>query len=164
MSKRPRVIECGRCGHPHYHCPASGCNADDCECETFQQVTELELTLLEDIAAGKNPWKGEFDDRIVTQALGRLKRRGCLVDTLQGPNAGGRFVIQPAGRAVLLGCPPSILHDLLSLVMERPPAAEDLAKLTRDQREEIRDWAGREHASASDNPVRRKPRPSVLSD
>ena len=26
---RPKVIECGACGHPDYHCPASGCNHDE---------------------------------------------------------------------------------------------------------------------------------------
>ena len=50
---RPKVIECGACGHPDYHCPASGCNHDGCECEAFRRVTELELKVLEKVATGE---------------------------------------------------------------------------------------------------------------
>ena len=51
---RPKVIECGACGHCDYHCPASGCNHGECECEKFQQVTELELEMLERIYLRQN--------------------------------------------------------------------------------------------------------------
>jgi hypothetical protein len=54
------------------------------------------------------------------------------------------------------------LQSILGLVTETPPTVAALAALTRDQREELRDWAGREHLRASDNPVRRKPRPKWL--
>lgn len=68
-----------------------------------------------------------------------------------------------AGRAVLLGCPPDILRDILGMVIDgRPPSVEALAGLTRDQREEIREWASREHLRAGDNSVRRLPRPALL--
>jgi hypothetical protein len=50
---RPKVIECGACGHPDYHCPASGCNHNGCECEAFRRVTELELKVLEKVATGE---------------------------------------------------------------------------------------------------------------
>lgn len=56
---------------------------------------------------------------------------------------------------------PSIVRDLLLLAGEDIPldritgwSAEDRAKVT--------EWAGREHLNASDNPVERRPRPSVL--
>jgi hypothetical protein len=54
------------------------------------------------------------------------------------------------------------LQSIIALVTETPPTVESLAALTRDQREELRDWAGREHLSASDNLVRRRPRPAWL--
>ena len=73
-----------------------------------------------------------------------------------------RFEVTASGRAVLLGTQPETLQSILGLVIEQPPTVESLASLTRDQREELRDWAGREHLSASDNVVRRKPRPAWL--
>ena len=73
-----------------------------------------------------------------------------------------RFEVTDSGRAVLLGTPPDDLFDILSVVVERPPTVASLAALTRDQREELRDWAGREHLSASDHPVRRRARPAWL--
>lgn len=153
---RPKVIECGACGHPDYHCPASGCNHGECDCETFQQVTELELTVLEDIAAGKISFGG-----VRSSALGRLHSKGCIEEELdESPLA--FFRVTASGRAILLGTPPETLQSILGLVTERPPTVESIASLTRDQREELREWAGREHLSASDNPVRRKPRPKLL--
>jgi len=153
---RPKVIECGACGHCDYHCPASGCNHAECECETFQQVTELELDVLERVDRGDSPWLRGGSVRIVSQALGRLVRKGCLEKT---PH---RYAVTESGRAVLLGTPPDDLYDILGLVTEHPPTVESLATLTRDEREELRDWAAREHLRASDNPVRRKPRPAWL--
>jgi hypothetical protein len=154
--KRPKVIECGACGHPDYHCPASGCNHDECECGVFQQVTELELGVLERLNAN-NFYDGQLDTRVESSALTRLNRKGCL--TQEGPLF---HIITDSGRAVLLGTPPETLQSILGLVVEHPPTVASLAALTRDQREELRDWAGREHLSASDNPVRRRPRPKIL--
>jgi hypothetical protein len=151
---RPKVIECGACGHPDYHCPASGCNHDECECETFQRITELELDVLEGIARGKNLYGGELENRVVTNTVYRLGVKGCLLP--------GSYNITDSGRAVLLGTPPETLQSILGLVTETPPTVASLAALTRDQREELREWAGREHLRASDNPVRRKPRPKWL--
>jgi len=153
---RPKVIECGACGHCDYHCPASGCNHAECECETFRHVTELELDVLERVARGDSPWlRGGGSVRIASQALGRLVRKGCL-------EKNHRYVVTDSGRAVLLGTPPETLQSILGLVTEHPPTVASLATLTRDEREELRDWAAREHLSASDNPVRRKPRPAWL--
>jgi hypothetical protein len=150
MTKRPKVIECGACGHPHYHCPASGCNADECECMKFQQLTELELTVLEKIAAGRR-----WGSNISNQAIYRLQKKGCLDP--------GSTNVTESGRAVVLGTPAEDLRDILGLVTEQPPTVASLASLTRDQREELREWAGREHLHASDNPrVRRLPRPALL--
>jgi hypothetical protein len=151
---RPKVIECGACGHPDYHCPASGCNREGCECEKFQRVTELELKVLERISLGKYPWPKGVPTRVTSQAIARLERKGCL----QGANDS----LTVSGLAVVKGTPPETLQSILGLVTETPPTLESLAALTRDQREELRDWAGREHLSASDNPVRRKPRPAWL--
>jgi hypothetical protein len=165
---RPKVIECGACGHPDYHCPASGCNHhDDCECEVFQQVTELELGVLEKVATGRNPWPKGAPSRVTSQALARLKRKGCVVGRQAGPLERDMSIWCPyeltnSGRAVLLGTPPETLQSILGLVTENPPTVALLAALTRDQREELRDWAGREHLSASDNPVRRRLRPAWL--
>lgn len=155
---RPKVIECGACGHPDYHCPASGCNHGECDCEAFQQVTELELGVLEMVAAGEKPWPPGLPSRVTSQALGRLKRKGCLVNSERFPF----YVVTESGRAILIGTPSDILQSILGLVTENPPTVAALATLTRDQREELREWAGREHLSASDNPVRRKPRPAWL--
>ena len=77
---RPKVIECGACGHPDYHCPARGCNHAECECETFQQVTELELEMLERIYSGKTPWSNDRSARVASQTVARLERKGCLID------------------------------------------------------------------------------------
>jgi hypothetical protein len=169
--KRPRVWECGRCGHQDYHCPASGCNHGDCECEEHQQITTLELSILERCAAdaaldakgytGTGVWAGTgLKPRIVSQAIVRLEKKGCLRDE---PQRTPRFVITDAGRAVLLGCPAYILRDIIGMVADGPPpSVEALAGLTRDQREEIREWASREHLRASDNIVRRLPRPALV--
>ena len=153
---RPKVIECGACGHPDYHCPASGCNHDECECDTFRQVTELELKMLERVAAGKHPWIGGVPSRVTSQALARLERKGCFEANCP------TYILTDSGRAVLLGTPPETLQSIIGLVTERPPTVESLASLTRDQREELREWAGREHLSASDHPVRRRARPAWL--
>jgi hypothetical protein len=151
---RPKVIECGACGHPDYHCPASGCNHDECECEAFQRVTELELHVLEKVGSGKSPWPHGVPSRVTSQTLARLVRKGCLKSY--------PYAVTDSGHAVLLGTPPDTLQSILGLVTETPPTVEALAALTRDQREELREWAGREHLRASDNPVRRKPRPKWL--
>jgi|HubBroStandDraft_2_1064218.scaffolds.fasta_scaffold22170_10 hypothetical protein len=151
---RPKVIECGACGHPDYHCPASGCNREGCECEKFQRVTELELGMLERVAGGLEPSGLRAGTRVASQAIFRLQEKGCLKS--------GTRILTDSGRAVLLGTPPETLQSIIALVTENPPTVESLAALTRDQREELRDWAGREHLSASDNPVRRKPRPKIL--
>ena len=153
---RPKVIECGACGHPDYHCPASGCNHDECECDTFRQVTELELKMLERVAAGKHPWIGGVPSRVTSQALARLERKGCFEANCP------TYILTDSGRAVLLGTPPDDLADIIGLVTETPPTVASLAALTRDQREELRDWAGREHLSASDHPVRREAEAGVL--
>ena len=158
---RPKVIECGACGHPDYHCPASGCNHAECDCEKFRQVTELELTMLEDWAAHRKLYRVKLKDGVVTNALHRLHRKGCLRLNTDSTKM-GYYVITESGRAVLLGTSSDILQSILGLVIERPPTVESLASLTRDQREELRDWAGREHLRASDNVVRRKPRPAWL--
>ena len=172
---RPKVIECGACGHPDYHCIASGCNHDECECEKFQQVTELELKVLEKVAAGQSPWPKGVPSRVTSQALARLKRKGLISDQSRTspPKSvfrGGLLKLSfwppyeptESGRAVLLGTPPETLQSILGLVTETPPTVAALAALTRDQREELREWAGREHLRASDNPVRRKPKPAWL--
>lgn len=158
---RPKVIECGACGHPDYHCPASGCNHAECECETFQQVTELELEMLERIYSGKTPWSNDRPTRVASQTVARLERKGCLIDKVLAVDS-ERFEVTDSGRAVLFGTPPETLQSIIGLVTETPPTVASLAALTRDQREELRDWAGREHLSASDNPVRRRPRPKIL--
>lgn len=51
--------------------------------------------------------------------------------------------------------------DALSLVVHDRslPAASDIAKWTVNELRLAYDWAMREHFSASDNPVRRRPRP-----
>ena len=153
---RPKVIECGACGHPDYHCLASGCNYVECECETFQQVTELELEMLERIYSGKTPWSNDRSTRVASQTVARLERKGCLIDKVLA------FEVTDSGRAVLFGTPPETLQSIIGLVTETPPTVASLAALTRDQREELREWAGSEHLSASDNPVRRRPRPKIL--
>ena len=158
---RPKVIECGACGHPDYHCPASGCNHAECECETFQQVTELELEMLERIYSGKTPWSNDRSTRVASQTVARLERKGCLIDKVLAVDS-ERFEVTDSGRAVLFGTPPETLQSIIGLVTETPPTVASLAALTRDQREELREWAGREHLSASDNPVRRRPRPKIL--
>ena len=159
---RPKVIECGACGHPDYHCLASGCNYVECECETFQQVTELELEMLERIYSGKTPWSNDRSTRVASQTVARLERKGCLIDKVLAVDS-ERFEVTDSGRAVLLGTPPETLQSIIGLVTETPPTVASLAALTRDQREELREWAGREHLSASDNPVRRRPRPNRLN-
>lgn len=56
-----------------------------------------------------------------------------------------------------------VLHDLLGLVLERPPTVDFLAARTDVEREAARDWAAREHLSASDNEdVKRVPIPAWL--
>lgn len=80
------------------------------------------------------------------------------------PTAGGSWPYEttPSGRAVLLGTPPAILRDMFGLVVEAPPTVESLTALTRDQREVLCAWVGREHCAAGDNKVRRRVRPSFL--
>lgn len=159
---RPKVIECGACGHADNHCLASGCNHAtsnefDCDCEKFVPITETELMVLESVVSLS---RKNVNLRVRGQALSRLVRKGSLERRLEN---GQLYQLTEAGRAVLLGCPPDILHDLLGLVTERPPTIGSLAKLTRDERELLRDWAAREHLSASDNIVRRRKRPDFLN-
>jgi hypothetical protein len=58
---------------------------------------------------------------------------------------------------------PSVLRDLLLLAGEDIPL-ERIGKWTPEERAQVADWAGREHLSASDNPVARRPRPSLLGE
>ncbi len=57
-----------------------------------------------------------------------------------------------------------LLHDVLSLVDRCAPPMEQLERWTPLERLLAYDWAMREHLAASDNPVKRRPRPSFLSN
>jgi len=54
----------------------------------------------------------------------------------------------------------ALLGDILSLVCENLPPGAD--RWTELERALVADWAAREHLRASDNLVRRRPRPSLL--
>jgi hypothetical protein len=55
-----------------------------------------------------------------------------------------------------------LLGDMLRIAGAEPPPAAALAGLTEFERMLAYDWAAREHLRASDNLVRRRPRPSFL--
>lgn len=57
---------------------------------------------------------------------------------------------------------PDIVHSVLTLVIhdDTLPSEEEVATWTRFERLLAYDWAWRVHLRASDNPVRRRPRPS----
>ncbi len=61
-------------------------------------------------------------------------------------------------------CPLDTLRDLLSLVLKGPPSIEVMRFWTPKMREEAEEWASREHLAASDNPVKRIPKPTCLKD
>lgn len=55
---------------------------------------------------------------------------------------------------------PEDLHDLLALVMVRPPTVKTLFEtFTEAEREEATRWAALEHLGAADNLVERLPKP-----
>ena len=54
------------------------------------------------------------------------------------------------------------LRDLLAMVMQPPPSVTRVMGWTAEQREHAEEWAGREHLGASDNPIRRIPKPDFL--
>lgn len=56
---------------------------------------------------------------------------------------------------------PEVLRDLLSMVGE-DVSLETIAPWAPLERCLVADWAAREHLSASDSLVRRRPRPSLL--
>lgn len=59
------------------------------------QPTALELSVLRDVAAGRDPWGSHGGgSRLVSQALGRMKRKGLL-------QPGYGYVVTEAGRAAL---------------------------------------------------------------
>jgi ribosomal protein L37E len=35
IAELSRTTVCVNCGHTSYHCPSSGCNAPDCDCDEF---------------------------------------------------------------------------------------------------------------------------------
>lgn len=154
---RSRVLECGACGHRDFHCLASGCNHDDCECERRTQVTEVELAALEKLAMPgyeTSDWRERFDWR-ENAALRRLMKKGAVdVD----------WSLTASGEAVVLGCPPEDLAALLRMVGGPLPTIVALQNLTRAEREVIWDWARREYLHASDNVVRRRMRPAAILD
>lgn len=55
---------------------------------------------------------------------------------------------------------PQVLSDLLLLVSSQPIPPEVIALWTVDEREVAGQWAAAEHLSASDNPVKRMPKPN----
>lgn len=67
-------------------------------------------------------------------------------------------LLGPAGEIL-----PATLRDMLALVGE-DVAVERIEKWAPLERAVVYDWAAREHLHASDNPVRRRPRPSLLAD
>jgi hypothetical protein len=110
-----------------------------------------------EVAVDRLDEPGASRSRVAIQTLARLSRKGLVI---VGP--GDLVSISLSGRAVLLGTPPDILRDMIGLVAEVRPTVEALTTLTRDQRELLRDWAAREHLAASDNNVRRRPRPAFF--
>lgn len=63
-------------------------------------VTLLELSVLVDVAAGRDPWRDcpGAGSRIVSQALARLQRKGFLVWSPDSPH---RYVLTPAAREIV---------------------------------------------------------------
>lgn len=64
-------------------------------------LTDLEAMVLQRVADGEDPWYGGgggVGSRIVSQALGRLQRKGMLY---QNASAGPRHLASAAGRAAL---------------------------------------------------------------
>jgi hypothetical protein len=56
-----------------------------------------------------------------------------------------------------------ITHDLLSLVMDKPPSARAMKKWSIKQMQAAEKWAATEYVHANDhNEVRRLPMPSFL--
>jgi hypothetical protein len=62
-------------------------------------VTLLELSVLVDVAAGRDPWRDcpGTGSRIVSQALARLERKGFLV---WAPSGTG-YMLTPAAREIV---------------------------------------------------------------
>lgn len=57
---------------------------------------------------------------------------------------------------------PQVLSDMLLLVSDTPVPPEVIATWTADEREVAGQWAAAEHLHASDNPVKRMPKPDFV--
>lgn len=57
----------------------------------------------------------------------------------------------------------ALVRDALGLVMEQAPAIDIMSRWTQNELLLVYDWAMREHANASDAPVRRRPRPYLVT-
>lgn len=63
------------------------------------EVTLLELKVLVDIAMERDPWRQAGGSRTVSQAIGRLKRKGFLTtDVVDGEL---RYVLTEAARKIV---------------------------------------------------------------
>lgn len=59
---------------------------------------------------------------------------------------------------------PATLRDMLALVGCKGATTEQIEKWAPLEQAVVYDWAAREYLHASDNPVRRRPRPSLIGD
>lgn len=57
---------------------------------------------------------------------------------------------------------PVIIRDMLALVGHKGVTIERIEQWAPLEQAVVYDWAAREYLHASDNPVRRRPRPSLL--
>lgn len=60
-------------------------------------VTLLELEVLIDIAMARDPWRHAGGSRTVSQAIGRLRRKGLLEDSRGTPP----YALTEAGRKIV---------------------------------------------------------------